>query len=84
MDVDTPVQTALPDLNLADRRFLLTVPEVDNKAELLQDIKNAILKDSTLLGEKRQWRTKRVYFLFMYERLHHKAIFWRERCLICL
>ena len=54
MDVDTPVQTALPDLNLADRRFLLTVPEVDNKAELLQDIKNAILKDSTLLGEKRQ------------------------------
>lgn len=47
MDVDSPVQTALPDLALADRRFLLSLPETENKAELLQEIKAAILKDST-------------------------------------
>lgn len=56
MDVDSPVQTALPDLALADRRFLLTLPETQNKAELLQEIKSAILKDSTWTNSMRlEW-----------------------------
>lgn len=46
MEVDTPVQTALPDLDLADRRFLLSLPETENKEQLLQEIKDAILKDN--------------------------------------
>lgn len=47
MDVDEPVQTGLPDLGLADRRFLLTLEETDNKLALTEEIKAAIKKDST-------------------------------------
>ena len=62
MDVDGPVPAALPDLTLADRRFLLTLPETDNKAELVQEIKDAILKDSTLFALSIEGRSRRSLF----------------------
>lgn len=46
MDVDEAPQVTLPDLALADRRFLLDLPETTNKAQLLKEIKEVILKDS--------------------------------------
>ena len=58
MDIDEPVQTVLPDLSLSERRFLLSLPETENKDHLKQDIKNAVLKDSTLANEKREERLK--------------------------
>jgi hypothetical protein len=50
MDVDEPVLSVLPDLSIADRRFLLTLPETTNKEQLLQEIKDAILKDRMYCG----------------------------------
>ena len=39
------VHSVLPDLTLADRHFLLTLPDTANVAELVAEIKSAILKD---------------------------------------
>lgn len=47
MDVDEPVKSILPDLGLAKLRFLLRLPETENKEQLKQEIKDAVLKDST-------------------------------------
>lgn len=49
MEVDVAAQAGLPDLTLADRLFLLSLPETTNKDQLLTEIKQAIQKDSTLV-----------------------------------
>lgn len=46
MDVDEPVKSILPDLGLAKLRFLLRLPETENKEQLKQEIKDAVLKDN--------------------------------------
>ena len=49
MDVDAPVQKVLPDLSLADRRFLYGLPETTNKDQLKKEIKDAVVADSTIV-----------------------------------
>jgi 26S proteasome regulatory subunit N7 len=46
MDVDAPVQKVLPDLSLADRRFLYGLPETTNKDQLKKEIKDAVVADN--------------------------------------
>lgn len=48
MDVDEAPLVVYPDLALADRLFLYNLPETTNKAAILKEIKEAVLKDRTL------------------------------------